>query len=53
MGLTTLKAEMETGNIEIDGDKLIARSMHSWLGLSPFAKVERPTAGRVAAGAQG
>jgi DNA-binding HxlR family transcriptional regulator len=53
MGLTTLKAEMEAGNIEIDGDRVIARSMHSWLGLSPFSKVERPTAGRVAAGAQG
>ena len=52
MGLTTLKAEMEAGNIEIDGDKLIARSMHSWLGLSPFAKVERPVAGRVAADAR-
>ena len=28
-------------NIELTGDKLIARSMRDWLGLSPFAK-ERP-----------
>ncbi len=38
MGHTTLKAEVNAGNIELDGDKAIARSMHQWLGLSPFAR---------------
>jgi DNA-binding HxlR family transcriptional regulator len=38
MGLSTLKAETEAGNIELDGDRTIARSMQQWLGLSPFAK---------------
>jgi hypothetical protein len=38
MGLTTLKAEIESGQIELTGDKGIARSMQQWLGLSPFAK---------------
>ena len=38
MGYTTLKAEIDAGNIELTGDKAIARSMHDWLGLSPFAK---------------
>jgi len=41
MGHATLKAETEAGNIELTGDKTIARSMHHWLGLSLFAK-ERP-----------
>ena len=38
MGHTTLSAEIAAGNIELSGDKAIERSMHSWLGLSPFAK---------------
>jgi DNA-binding HxlR family transcriptional regulator len=38
MGHSTLKAEIDAGNIELTGDKAIARSMHGWLGLSPFAK---------------
>ena len=38
MGHSTLKAEIEAGNIELTGDKAIARSMHEWLGLSKFAK---------------
>ncbi len=41
MGHSTLKAEIAAGNIELTGDKAIARSMHAWLGLSPFAKEER------------
>lgn len=40
MGHSTLKAEIDAGNIELTGDKAIARSMHAWLGLSPFAKVQ-------------
>jgi DNA-binding HxlR family transcriptional regulator len=38
MGHSTLKAEIDAGNIVLTGDKTIARSMQSWLGLSPFAK---------------
>jgi DNA-binding HxlR family transcriptional regulator len=38
MGVSTLKAEIESGDIELTGDKAIARSMHGWLGLSLFAK---------------
>jgi hypothetical protein len=38
MGLSTLSAEVKTGNVELTGDKAIARSMHEWLGLSVFAK---------------
>jgi DNA-binding HxlR family transcriptional regulator len=37
MGITTLKAETEAGNIELTGDKALARSMQNWLGLSSFA----------------
>jgi DNA-binding HxlR family transcriptional regulator len=37
MGMSTLKAEIEAGNIELTGDKALAHSMHAWLGLSPFA----------------
>ena len=37
MGVSTLKAEIEAGNIELTGDKALARSMHDWLGLSAFA----------------
>jgi DNA-binding HxlR family transcriptional regulator len=37
MGVSTLKAEIEAGHIELTGDKALARSMHNWLGLSPFA----------------
>jgi DNA-binding HxlR family transcriptional regulator len=38
MGLSTLKSEIDAGAIELTGDKAVARSMHAWLGLSPFAK---------------
>ena len=38
MGASTLKDEIEAGNIELTGDKALARSMHDWLGLSAFAK---------------
>lgn len=48
MGLSTLKAEMDAGKIEVTGDKELKRSMENWLGLSVFAK-EKP---RVPDGAQ-
>jgi len=41
MGHATLSAEVKAGNIELTGDKAIARSMHQWLGLSKFAQ-EKP-----------
>ena len=41
MGITTLKSEIDAGNVEISGEKTIERSMHEWLGLSPFAKERR------------
>jgi DNA-binding HxlR family transcriptional regulator len=37
MGVSTLKAELDAGNITLTGDKAVARSMQQWLGLSPFA----------------
>jgi DNA-binding HxlR family transcriptional regulator len=38
MGHSTLKAEIDAGNIVLTGDRAIGRSMHAWLGLSKFAK---------------
>ena len=45
MGVSTLKMEVEAGRIVLTGDKAIARSMHNWLGLSPFAKEKSRLAG--------
>ncbi|MBX3571336.1 MAG: helix-turn-helix transcriptional regulator [Mesorhizobium sp.] len=41
MGLTTIKNETESGQIKIEGDQHLARSMQQWLGLSAFAPVPR------------
>jgi DNA-binding HxlR family transcriptional regulator len=38
MGLSTVQKEIEAGQIELIGDRAIARSMQQWLGLSVFAK---------------
>ncbi|HEV8391791.1 MAG TPA: helix-turn-helix domain-containing protein [Dongiaceae bacterium] len=38
MGLTNVQAELDAGRLELSGDKVLARSMQQWLGLSPFAK---------------
>jgi DNA-binding HxlR family transcriptional regulator len=38
MGLSTLKAEVDAGKIKLTGDKDLARTMETWLGLSAFAK---------------
>ena len=38
MGMTTVQKEISAGQIELVGDKAIAKSMQQWLGLSPFAK---------------
>lgn len=37
MGLTTVAREVERGRLQLVGDEELARSMHQWLGLSPFA----------------
>ena len=37
MGLSTVQREVDAGAIELIGDMAIARSMQSWLGLSPLA----------------
>lgn len=44
MGLSSLAAEIEHERIELDGQPAIARSMHQWLKLSPFAS-EKPRRG--------
>lgn len=38
MGLTNVQTELDGGRLELSGDKMLARSMQQWLGLSPFAK---------------
>jgi DNA-binding HxlR family transcriptional regulator len=45
MGHATLKDEIAAGRIQVTGNSAIARSMHEWLGLSPFAKEQRRVAG--------
>jgi SCP-2 sterol transfer family len=41
MGLTTIKKEAESGDLELEGDPSLARSMQLWLGLSAFASQPR------------
>ena len=38
MGISTVRKEIDAGQIDLIGDKTLARSMQHWLGLSPFAK---------------
>ncbi len=38
MGVATVAGEAERGELELDGDRSMVRSMQQWLGLSPFAK---------------
>lgn len=38
MGHSTVRREVEGGQIELIGDRALARSMQQWLGLSPFAR---------------
>lgn len=44
MGITTVQAELDSGNLDLTGDMALARSMQQWLGLSPFAKEKRRAA---------
>ena len=41
MGLTTLKKEADSGQLKVEGDQVLARSMPHWLGLSAFAQEPR------------
>jgi hypothetical protein len=41
MGLTTIRRETDAGELDIEGDPAIAKSMQQWLGLSGFAIVQR------------
>ncbi len=41
MGLTTIKKEADNGQMQVEGDLSLARSMQSWLGLSAFAQEPR------------
>lgn len=47
MGVATVRAELNSGRLVLDGDPDLANSMQRWLGLSPFAR-EQPKAGRAA-----
>jgi DNA-binding HxlR family transcriptional regulator len=38
MGLSTMRKEIDAGQIDLIGDPEVANSMQQWLGLSPFAK---------------
>jgi hypothetical protein len=41
MGLTTIKKEADSRQLEVEGDPALARSMQQWLGLSAFAHQPR------------
>jgi hypothetical protein len=38
MGLDTVRGALSAQRLQLTGDRKLASSMHSWLGLSPFAK---------------
>ena len=37
MGHASVRGEIEAGRLELTGDRTLAQSMQTWLGLSPFA----------------
>ncbi|MCO4319510.1 helix-turn-helix transcriptional regulator [Phyllobacterium sp. 21LDTY02-6] len=41
MGLSTVGHETDLGEIDVEGDPALARSIQAWLGLSTFAKLPR------------
>jgi hypothetical protein len=41
MGYSTLRSEMASGAVEVDGMPALVRSMPTWLGLSSFAPAAR------------
>ncbi|MDS7595667.1 helix-turn-helix domain-containing protein [Agrobacterium tumefaciens] len=44
MGLSTIRQEIDAQALRLEGDKLLARDIQEWLGLSVFAKTSRMTA---------
>lgn len=44
MGIATLKDERQAGRLAIDGDRILARTIDRWLGLSHFAPLARNVA---------
>lgn len=44
MGFSTMAQELDQGTLSVDGDPQLHRSMHQWLGFSPFARVARRVA---------
>lgn len=44
MGYTSLRAELASGGIEVEGDPVLVRNMPTWLGLSAFAGAHREAA---------
>lgn len=44
MGLARLRDEIAAGRIKLDGDRALARTVETWLGLSGFAPLERRVA---------
>jgi hypothetical protein len=44
MGLTSLSDEVRAGRLQVTGDSGLARSMTTWLGLSPFAAEKKRVA---------
>ena len=44
MGLDTVRKALGEGRMEQVGDQLLAKSMQTWLGLSPFAKERKMVA---------
>ena len=44
MGLEPLDAMRDHGRIDLVGNRELVEKMHQWLGLSPFANVERAVA---------
>ena len=41
MGLATIREETQVGRLKLEGDRVLARDMQEWLGLSLFAKTPR------------
>lgn len=41
MGLSAVRREIESGQVELDGDSQLANAMQQWLGLSTFAAEAR------------
>ncbi len=41
MGYDTVRAAVAARRLTLTGDADVQRTMQTWLGLSPFAKIER------------